>query len=55
MFKEVSRPEFWILDRKKVLPDKVHKTVVSPLHYGDTLEVFLVRGIEGETFINGNK
>jgi len=55
MFKEVSRPEFWILDRKKVLPDKVHKTVVSPLHYGDTLEVFLVRGIEGETFINGKK
>ena len=55
MFKEASRAEFWFLDRKKILPDRVNKTVVSPLHYGDTLEVFLVKGIEGETFINGQR
>lgn len=55
MFKENTREAMWILDCKKELPDTVNKTIVSPLHYGDTLEIFLIRGIEGETFINGIK
>ena len=55
MFKEANRQEFWFLDYKKTLPDVINKTVVSPLHYGDTLEVVLTRGIEGETFINGRR
>jgi len=50
MFKEANRQEFWFLDYKKILPDMINQTVVSHLHYGDTLEVFLTRGIEGETF-----
>lgn len=45
----------WLLDRKKELPDLTHKTVISPLHYGETIEIALSRGIEGETYINGKR
>ena len=55
MHKEISRPIPWILDIKKELPDFVNKPVYSPLHYGETIEICFVRGIEGETYINGRK
>ena len=55
MHKEPTRPQYWILDFKKELPDILGKTVISPPHYGETLEVSFVRGIEGETFINGKR
>ena len=55
MYKEVARPAFWILDLKKELPDYMKKTVISPLHYGETIEICFVRGIEGETYINGKR
>ena len=53
MYKEITRPEPWVLDIKKELPDIAQKTVISPLHYGETVEISFVRGIEGETVING--
>ena len=31
------------------------RTVVSPLHYGETVEISFIRGIDGETFINGKR
>lgn len=55
MHKETARPQYWILDFKKELPDLLGKTVISPLHYGETVEISFVRGIEGETFINGKR
>lgn len=55
MHKETTRPQYWILDFKKELPDILGKTVISPLHYGETVEISFVRGIEGETFINGKR
>ena len=55
MFKEATRSALWILDRKKELPDLQKKTVISPLHYGETVEISFVRGIEGETYINGRR
>jgi len=55
MYKEDKRKSLWALDVKKELPDVLNRTVVSPLHYGDTLEIFFVRGIEGETYINGKR
>ncbi len=55
MFKEATRPRYWIFDFKKELPDLMKKTVVSPLHYGETIEICFVRGIEGEIFINGKR
>ena len=55
MHKETTRPQYWILDFKKELPDILGKTVISPPHYGETVEISFVRGIEGETFINGNR
>ena len=55
MHMETTRPQYWILDFKKELPDILGKTVISPLHYGETIEVSFVRGIEGETFINGKR
>ena len=55
MHKETTRPQYWILDSKKELPDILNKTVISPLHYGETVEISFVRGIEGETFINGKR
>lgn len=55
MHMETTRPQYWILDFKKELPDFLGKTVISPLHYGETIEVSFVRGIEGETFINGKR
>ena len=55
MYKEITRPSLWVLDTKNELPDTVGQTVISPIHYGETIEINLVRGIEGETFINGKK
>lgn len=55
MYKETTRPAFFILDSKKELPDYTKETVISPLHFGETIEISLVRGIEGETFINGKR
>ncbi|MBE6729598.1 MAG: AraC family transcriptional regulator [Ruminococcaceae bacterium] len=55
MFKEFTRPAVWLLDVKKELPDFTKKTVLSPLHYGDTIEISFVRGIIGETYINGKR
>ena len=55
MYKEIVRPALFILDTKKELPDYTKKPIVSPLHYGETIEINLVRGIEGETFINGKR
>ena len=55
MFKENERAAFFILDRKKELPDIMGKPVVSPLHYGETVEISFVCGIEGETYINGKR
>ena len=55
MFKEHLRPEPWILDVKKQLPDIEKRTVISPLHYGETVEIFFVEGIEGESVINGKR
>ncbi|MBQ9784549.1 MAG: helix-turn-helix transcriptional regulator [Clostridia bacterium] len=43
------------MDFKKELPDILGKTVISPLHYGETVEISFVRGIEGETVINGKR
>lgn len=55
MFKEFTRPAIWLLDVKKDLPDLKKETIVSPLHYGETIEISFVKGIEGETYINGKK
>lgn len=55
MYKEITRPTPWILDIKKELPDHTKQAVISPLHYGETIEISFVRGIEGETNINGKK
>ena len=55
MFREPLRPVLWILDQKKQLPDIEKKPIISPLHYGDTVEIFFVKGIEGEVFINGKR
>ena len=55
MYKEVTRPASWLLDIKKELPDYTKSTVISPLHYGETIEISFVRGIEGETFIKGKR
>ena len=55
MHKETTRPQYWIIDSKKELPDIMGKTTVSTLHYGETVEVSFVRGREGETFINGKR
>lgn len=55
MYKEVTRPVSWVLDIKKELPDYTKNTVISPLHYGETVEISFVRGIEGETYINGKR
>jgi AraC-like DNA-binding protein len=55
MRKEETRPVLFILDTKKELPDLKQNTVISPLHYGDTIELNFVRGIEGETFIGGKR
>ena len=55
MFKEATRPGYWIFDFKKELPDLMKKPVVSLLHYGETVEIIFVRGIEGEIFINGKR
>lgn len=55
MYKEATRSALWILDSKKELPDVMKKSVISPLHYGETVEISFVRGIEGETFISGKR
>lgn len=55
MHKETTRPQYWILDFKNELPDLLNRTIISPLHYGETVEISFVRGIEGETFINGKR
>lgn len=55
MFKESERPLPWVLDVKKELPDNEGRTVISPLHYGETIEISFIRGIEGETYINGKR
>lgn len=55
MFKETTRPALFILDTKKELPDLRQNACISPLHYGETIEISLVRGIEGETVINGKR
>ncbi|MBQ8357707.1 MAG: hypothetical protein IJX39_07875 [Clostridia bacterium] len=52
MFKEHLRRQMWILDHTP-MPDRQGSTVLSPLHYGDTLEIVLTCGIEGEMIING--
>lgn len=52
MFKERLRRQMWVLDYTP-MPDQQGSTVLSPLHYGDTLEIVLLRGIEGEMLING--
>lgn len=55
MFKETTRPIPFIMDIKSELPDLCQKEVISPLHYGETLEIAFVKGIEGEIFINGKR
>lgn len=55
MRKDAARPSYWVLDIKKELPDIMKCETISPLHYGDTVEICFVRGIEGETFINGKR
>lgn len=53
MHREMTRPMLWVLDRKEDLPDQKGRHVISPLHYGETVEIGFVRGIEGEIRING--
>ena len=55
MFKETTRPIPFIMDIKSELPDLCQREVISPLHYGETLEIAFVKGIEGEIFINGKR
>ena len=55
MLKETTRPDAWILDIKSDLPDAKHNEIISPLHYGETIEIGLIRGIEGESYINGKR
>lgn len=52
MYKEKLRNNMWVLERTS-LPDKYGGIVRSPLHYGDTVEFTLIRGIEGEMTVNG--
>jgi len=54
MYKEKLRKSTWVLERTP-LPDQKGTEVISPLHYADTVEVLLVRGIEGEFTVNGRK
>ncbi len=55
MYREETREPIFLTDNLTNLPDLVKKTVMTPLHYGETLEIGLYRGIEGETFINGER
>lgn len=52
MYKESARQKMWVLDHTP-MPAQKHKTVYSPLHYSDTVEILLIRGIKGEVVING--
>lgn len=52
MYKEKLRNSIWVLEHTP-LPDKRGSVVLSPLHYGDTVEFTLIRGIEGEMTVNG--
>jgi len=52
VFKERLRQQMWILDYTP-MPDQQGSTVFSPLHYGDTLEIVLTCGIDGDMIING--
>lgn len=53
MKKEISQEELWYFNEKKEMPDHLHHTVISPMHYGDTLEIYINRGFQGEAIIGG--
>lgn len=54
MYKEAMRDKLWILESTP-LPDRQGGTVLSPLHYSDTVELVLIRGIGGEVTVNGRR
>ena len=54
MYRENVRKTMWMLDHTP-MPAHYGGTVISPLHYGDTVEIVLTRGIEGEFMTNGKK
>lgn len=54
MYKEPERQKYWVFDATP-MPAKAQRTVLSPLHYGETAELILTRGIEGEVTVNGRK
>ncbi len=55
MKKEAAKSNYWYFDRKTQVPDRLKKTVISPMHYGDTVEIHLNRGLKGEAVINGQR
>lgn len=52
MYKERARKKPWVIGYTP-LPDRRGKAVLSPLHYGDTIEILMIRGIEGTMTVNG--
>ena len=52
MYKEHIRKKPWVMGGAP-LPYICGKTVVSPLHYGETVEIMMIRGVEGTVTING--
>lgn len=54
MYKEPERPFYWVLDSTP-LPAQSGRTVVSPLHYGETAELVFTQGIEGEITIDNRR
>ncbi len=53
MKKEISQEQLWYFNEKKEVPDLLNHTVISPMHYGDTIEIYINRGFEGEAIIGG--
>ncbi len=53
MKREITQQQLWYYAVKKEVPDLVGRTVISPMHYGDTVEIHLNRGFRGEAIING--
>ena len=54
MIIEPERPDFWFLDFTPT-PEENGGVVTCPLHYGETAELLLSRGVKGDVTVNGHK
>lgn len=56
-FKEISsfpKNHPWAIDNI-ITPNEGKSRTITPLHFGQTIEIVLTSGINGDAFINGNK